>query len=306
MIKNVIVSGACGFIGLRLIKALAADWQIFALDLKKELFEKFLAGNGLTKAENIKFFEADFTNESDLRRVLNEIPDPCSLVHLGGYILGSAKGTQKYDAAKAVEVNVRGSAKLVETLRPKLNSVIAASTLDVYGVPQILPITEEHPLDPQTVYASSKLDMEFLLMNLLKDKMPLTILRFSHVYGKCDPHNKVLKSFAAAVKNGEAPVIYGDGEDLRDHIHVSDIAECIIHALKNKVTGIFNIASGKSYSLKQLAQMIIDKAQKDLKPAFKERVNARKDYVFDISKLENKMKFKPKISIEEGIADLVL
>ena len=302
MSKNVIVSGACGFVGRNLIKSLInQEWQIFALDLKREQFEK----NFPNADKCIKFFETDFTKEESIKKVFEQIPSDCDLVHLGGYILGSAGGVDEYDSMAAVDINVKGSFKLVQGLLTKLKSVCVASTLDVYGIPKILPITEEHPVAPVTYYAASKLAMELFLQRELEDKIPLTILRFSHVYGKGDPHPKVLQSFIKTVEAGNAPVINGDGEDRRDYVHVRDVVGSIIAVLNSQSQGVINVASGKSNSLKELALIVLRLAKKDWQPILKDRIQIRKDYVFDITKLNHTLGYQPNVSIEEGIEEIL-
>ncbi len=302
MKETIIVSGASGFVGRSLVRSLVeAGFHVLAIDLTAPVDQQTFSSE---QRKQLTLLEADFSNDRDLKRIREKVESPSYLVHLGSYILESSPETEEYDVRRSIETNISGSYDLVKILKPKLCGVLLASTLDVYGDPQFLPIKENHPVAPGTFYGASKAAMELYIENELKNIIPLTILRFSHIYGPGDPHPKVLHSFVEAARSGSNPVIYGDGADTRDYIHINDIVEAIMKTIRLKKPGIFNIASGHSRTLKQLAESVIKISGKELHPIYRKRRRPRKDYSFDISKARVELGFDPRISIQRGIGEL--
>jgi UDP-glucose 4-epimerase len=302
MKETIIISGADGFVGRSLVRALIeAGWDVVAIDLSAPNNQQFYIEN----QNQLTFLKADFSNIRDLKLIRGKVEFPAYLIHLGSYILKSSGETDEYDVQRSIDTNISGSYNLINVLKSKLSGVCLASSLDVYGDPQFLPINESHPVDPGTFYAASKLAMELYVKNELKNIIPLTILRFSHIYGPGDPHPKVLQSFIKAVGLGKNPVIYGDGSDLRDYIYISDIVGAIINTIQSKPPGIFNIASGNSFSLRKLAELVIKISGKKLNPVYRDRRQPQKDFSFDISKAKADLSFRPRISIQRGISELM-
>ena len=294
MTETILVTGASGFLGQWLIKALGEKgFDVIGVDLNPG--EK-------GKAQILK---ADFTDSADLKYISETIKGNCYLVHLGAYILKSSNQEDQYDIQRSTQTNVVGSLNLVKILKDKLTGICLASTLDVYGDPKGVIIDENQPIEPQTNYAKSKAEMESVVQKEVKDAIPLSILRFSHIYGPGDPHPKALQSFIETVCFDKNPVIYGDGLDQRDYIYVSDVGEAILKTIEIKPKGIFNVAAGESHSLKELAELAINASGKDLRVVFKERKSPRRDYNFNVSKINKELDFFPKVSVKEGIISLV-
>jgi len=300
---TVLVSGASGFIGRHLTKTLITEGRnVIALVRNVRKFsEQFVS----SKINNLKVLEADLADIKTLRNISEHIKGLCSLVHLGGYILRSSAYAKDYEANVSIDANIKGSYNLIKVLKPKLAYVCLISTSDVYGIPRYLPFNEEHPVIPANFYAASKLAMELYVAIELREAIPFSILRLAHVYGPGDPNPKVLQVFIDNIRAGKNPVIYGDGSDLRDYVHVSDVVKVIVQSLLLKTSGIFNVATGKSFSLKEMAEIAIKASGKELKPIFKERNQPCIDYSFDISKLKNEIGCPPQISIDQGVKELV-
>jgi UDP-glucose 4-epimerase len=216
----------------------------------------------------------------------------------------SSEKSLQYQAQRSIDTNISGSYNLIKALRPRLTGVCLASTVDVYGNASV-PIDETHPVAPDTWYAASKLAMELYVAIELRDALPLAILRLSHIYGPGDPRPKAVRAFVDAVRSGVPPVIYGDGADLRDYIHVKDVAECIVRVLQVKARGIFNVATGRSLSLKAFAELAIKAGGRGMLPVYRQRRYPRKDYRFDVRKINSVLDFPPSVSIEQGIAELM-
>lgn len=126
------------------------------------------------------------------------------------------------------------------------------------------------------------------------------ILRLASVYGPGEIIDRAIPNFINSVINNKSPIIYGDGSDKRDYLYIEDAAEAILCALKCFRYGTYNIASGRPYTIKQIADIIIKISGKNLKPIFKKRKKQKNDFVFDISN-SRKLGFVPKTHIIYGL-----
>jgi dTDP-L-rhamnose 4-epimerase len=132
------------------------------------------------------------------------------------------------------------------------------------------PVTEDSPADPRNVYAATKLHQEHLCFSFGREtEVPVTALRYHNVYGprmpRDTPYAGVASIFASALTAGRAPRVYEDGEQLRDFVHVRDVARANVIALTAAAPaiGMFNIASGTPRSVMTLARALTDAAGPD-------------------------------------------
>jgi len=134
------------------------------------------------------------------------------------------------------------------------------------------------------------------------------ILRLFNVYGpgQTGAYAGVVTKFIERTSRGEPPIIYGDGEQTRDFIHVKDVANAIIKALETNITGTFNIASGKPTKIIDLAHMVISLVGLELQPIFAEprKGDIRHSYA-KIDKAREVLKWKPKIDLKQGLKELI-
>lgn len=302
--ENILITGANGFIAKEFIRTLIALGYpniiviTTNLDLLKSKFSKL-------ELEKIRIFEGSFTDEKLIKSIADSVPGLIYLFHLGGSILQGYRHLNGFDVNESIKVNILGSLSLVLGLKEKLSGIFLASSADVYEAKEASVITELSRTKPSTFYAASKLSMEDYVRIEVNDELPLCIARFTHVYGPDDPHPKVLKQIIDSVKKDELPIIYGDGEDLRDYIHISDVIKILIKAFQIKPNGLINVATGSSHRISDIAGMVLmhygkDETQFHSLP----RTGVKKNYVFDISNLEMKLNYRPEISLRKGIQDI--
>jgi UDP-glucose 4-epimerase len=160
-----------------------------------------------------------------------------------------------YDA----EVNILGSLHLIELARlyGVQKFIYISSGGAAYGDPEYLPCDEDHPVNPLSPYGASKHSVEHYLFLYEKNYgLPYIVLRYPNVYGpRQDPNGEagVIAIFARKFVVGEAPVINGDGEQLRDYVYVTDCARANLAALDSDLpSGIYNLGSGQGTSVNQL------------------------------------------------------
>ncbi len=176
-----------------------------------------------------------------------------------------------------------------------------------------VPTDEAKPLDCTSVYAQSKKDQEVYSLMIGKAyKLPTVACRYFNCYGPRqslnNPYTGAAAIFWSAIQNDKAPLIYEDGLQRRDFIHVKDLVRGKLFLLETPESdfGVFNIGTGKPTSILELAQTLIKMSGKDLKPNViqKFRSGDIRDCFADVSKLGG-LGFTSSISFEEGLCDLV-
>ncbi len=159
------------------------------------------------------------------------------------------------------------------------------STVDVYKIDGI--ITEKNEIEPRNCYSLSKrVGEQFVELWGKQCDVPTCILRLSQVFGQRDRTSKFIPSVIKNIKENAVAVVHGDGLDRRDHLFIDDLKVMAAEFCEKKISGIFNVASGKSHSLNQIVDILREIVDADFKVEYRNRTKPRVDYVFDIRKLE--------------------
>jgi dTDP-L-rhamnose 4-epimerase len=174
--------------------------------------------------------------------------------------------------------------------------------------------TEEKPLFPTSVYAVSKQDQEQYCLAVGRAyKIPTVAFRYFNVYGTrqalSNPYTGVCAIFSARLLNDQAPMIFEDGEQSRDFVHVNDIVSANLLALETDAADYetMNIGTGRPTSVKQIARLLAKGLGKDIEPEIvgKYREGDIRHCVADISKARKLLGYEPKIALEEGLVELL-
>jgi nucleoside-diphosphate-sugar epimerase len=215
----------------------------------------------------------------------------------------------------ALEVLVDGSYNVVEAaLNAKVEKVVAASSASVYGAAEDFPTTEKHhSYNNRTIYGAAKVFNESLLRSFNEMYgLDYVALRYFNIYGpRMDAfgvYTEVFIRWMEAIEAGKAPMIFGDGTQTMDFIHVKDIARSNILAAKSAVNDdVINIASGEETSLTQLAETLLKVMKSDLRPEYGpvRKVNNVQRRLAYTGKARELLGFETTISLEEGLADMV-
>lgn len=294
-IKKVLVTGATGFIGSSLIKRLS-QCQVKVLALARDASQISMKGS-----KNIEVIQCDLLNPRQVSKTVPIIKGCDCIVHLASLIPESA-GSNDQNVPQDFFENLLMAFNALRLVHSKIKVFIYTSTLDVYGNPEYLPVNESHPAEPVTFYGASKLAAEkYLKVYLKKSGIPLSILRLSSVYGPNDNLIKAIPSFINRIKQGKPPIIYGTGSDMRDYIYIDDAVTAIINSIEARADGVFNIAAGKSCSVKEVCLMLLRISRKKLKPVYMPRRKKLINFHFDISLAEKKLSFRPSVDINEGL-----
>jgi len=162
------------------------------------------------------------------------------------------------DEAQCRSVNVDGMKNILAyCAKANVKTLIHSSSTAVYGKPQFLPVTEQHPLQPNTNYGKSKLEAEKLIQQeAATHGFGAVLFRYASPFGFGQKVVSVLPLFIQKTRAGETLEYFGDGSRTQEFIYVKDIATAHLLALKSKASGAFNIGSSNIVTMKQLAELI--------------------------------------------------
>lgn len=301
MPETILVTGGAGFIGSHLVKELVkSGYSVRVLDnLSNGSLENIRDVLG-----SIEFIKGDIRDKNVVEGALKGVD---AVVHLAA-LIDVAESVEKPELY--LDVNVNGTFNVARASR-KVSAFIFASTCAVYGEPVRIPIGEDHPLSPKSPYAATKIAGEAFVQAYgnLYGYRPV-ILRLFNVYGprQSKAYAGVITEFVKRATIGEPPIIFGDGEQTRDFVHVRDVAKAIIKALEtNNASGIYNIGSGVAITINDLAHLI-------LKLAGKENIEPRhgpprpgdiKHSQANINRAKMELGYNPSVSLEEGIKEIL-
>jgi UDP-glucose 4-epimerase len=217
---------------------------------------------------------------------------------------------------QAMEVMVQATFDLLEScVRHSVRRVVAASSASIYGLAEIFPTPEDqHPYGNRTLYGAAKLFNEQLLRSFNDmHGLDYVALRYFNVYGpRMDLHGRyteVLIRWMERIALGQAPIIFGNGQQTMDFVHVRDVARANLFAARSSATDVaINVGTGTETSLLQLAQALAQvMGRPGLLPQFQaERsVNPVGRRLADISAARESLGYEPTIDLCDGLSDLV-
>ena len=300
---RVLVTGGAGFIGKYLVKSLLEKgdsvtiFDDFSNSTKTSI--SFLIKMGA------KVIEGDITNIQDLQ---NAIKDHEIVIHLAAKISVSESIT---NPSETFRINVDGTNNVLNACKKNhVKKLIISSSAAVYGESsQGIKLTEESVMNPISPYGESKMKMEQNVKEFAsKHNMDYVILRFFNIYGigQSPEYAGVITKFIKRIIKKEPLQIFGDGLQTRDFVAISDIIKSIHNASAYNKSGIFNIASGKTITIKELAEQMISLSGKKLEIIFlAEKQGDIKHSEADISMAKNQIKYFPKFEIKEGIKEIL-
>jgi UDP-glucose 4-epimerase len=297
---KVIVTGGAGFIGSNLTEGLIEKGhEVVVIDNFNLGVEENLKGLDHT------FYKLDISNARDLEDVFaKERPD----IVFNEAAHSSAPMFDR-DPRRGYEVNVLGFANvLFLSQRYDVKRVVYASSSSVYGL-NPCPQSENQKVIPPNFYSATKLENEnFARIFTQKTGLETVGFRYFSVYGPRERAKgrfaNTLSQFLWDLKKDIPPVIYGDGKQTRDFVNVKDVVRANILAIKNGVPGeVYNLGTGESASFNRVIEIENDLLGKDIKAKFVKNPihNYVMDTLADISKAEKELKFKSRISLEDGI-----
>ncbi len=280
---KIVVSGATGHIGQATCALLRETHEVIAFGSK----------------------DIDLTKDEAVPAIAKLLEGADALIHLAAWHPPATASTTADDRKRLLETNVMGTMRVLEAARGgRVKAVVYASSFEVYGTPESARIDEDHPTRPLSDYGATKLAGEdHLLAFAYEENTRAVALRMPAVYGPGEKTPRLLPSCLAKVARGERPVIEGDGEDLRDQLHVRDAALALRLAVEKDVEGIFNVADGREHSVAEVARTAMKVAGLSGEPERAPRKKPRLDYHMSIARAEKALGFTPRVALEEGMRE---
>jgi len=282
--KKIIITGHNGFLGTNIVKQLSKKYKIIGIS---------------TVDQNTEIFQI----KRDVRKIsLNEIPkDIFCIIHLAA--ITDVKYCEE-NLRECFDVNFNGTLNMLEISRKLKSRFIYFSTSHVYGLPKKLPITEDHSLNPSSIYSSSKLAGEIICKAYSKAyDLDTSILRLFSVYGPNSPIHHVINRIISQLLNQKV-IELGNLHSKRDFIYVDDVIYALEFCLE-KVKGfnIYNIGGEKSYSILEICELLKQITGKEFEIksiSSKIRQNDPPEILSDSSKIK-KLNWEPQIGLKEGL-----
>ncbi|MGH3519283.1 MAG: NAD-dependent epimerase/dehydratase family protein [Haloechinothrix sp.] len=216
------------------------------------------------------------------------------------------------DPHESIDINTVGSHNVIAAAADEgVRRLVFASSASVYGDPQELPMHEDDELYPLTPYCVSKRVGEDLLGFYQRQKgLSWNALRFFNVYGPGQKveayYTSVINHFVERLRAGLPPIIDGRGEQSMDFVHVHDLARSVVLALESERANLpINIGTGVDTSIAALAKILMDAAGVDVAPQFNPRDVLVSRRAADINRAREVLGWKPEITVERGMAELV-
>ena len=304
--KRILLTGGAGFIGINLSQKLLQEGNTVVIidnfnryyDGKEERLQEVL--KQFKQGKEYIVYNKDLINSA----VFNQINQNFDYIfHL------AAQAGVRYSIQNPVEVtrnNIESSVNVFDHAC-KLNpiKVIYASSSSVYGNPIYTPLDEEHPKNPISPYAVSKLTGEIYADYYFREKkLPVTSLRFYTVYGPRGRPDMAIRKFFNLMLQDKEIMIYGDGEQLRDFTYISDIVNGLILAGENanSMGKVFNLGCSNPIKVIDLVSKMYEISGKKQKLKFVEKQEGDVDVTHsDITKAKTILGYSPKVYIDEGL-----
>ena len=292
--QSVLVTGGAGFIGSHLAEALIPDNDVTVLD-------DLSSGSRQAVPDEATFAHADVREESVLAAQL-ESTDLVFHQAANASVSQSVK-----NPIASHENNVDATLQLLEGARREDVRVVLASSCAIYGHPETVPIPESEPTNPTSPYGLEKLTVDHYA-RLYHELYGLetVVLRYFNVYGPRQSggnYSGVIDVFLDQATGGGPLTVHGDGTQTRDFVYVSDVVRAnLAAAVTDQVGEAFNIGTGRSISIRELAELVRDSVETtveivhtDSRPGDVELSEA------DVSKATNQLQFEPMVRIADGL-----
>jgi dTDP-L-rhamnose 4-epimerase len=347
-IKKILVTGGAGFIGSHLADALIEKgYNVRVLDNLEPQVHGSSQRKPDYLNENIEFIKGDVQDRKTIKDSIEGVDAIFhfaanvgvgqSMYQIAKYISVNTNGTanlldslvnEQHSVKKIIvasSMSIYGEGKYncpnCGVMSPKQREIgdLQAKKWELKcskcaSILKPIPTDETKPLFCSSIYAQSKRHQEEMVLLVGETYgIPAVALRFFNVYGTrqalSNPYTGVCAIFSSRLKNKNPPIIYEDGLQSRDFIHVKDLVSANILALEKQAANyeVFNVGTGIAISILEIAKILIDIMKVKIEPQITQqfRKGDIRHCFADITKITNKLGFKPKINFQEGMKELI-
>jgi UDP-glucose 4-epimerase len=293
--KNILLLGGGGFIGTALARRLCEN------NFNVHILSKHFPAREIEP--NMIFYQGNLDDKKILERVL---PECRTVVHLAS---STTPGSSSRQPALEADKNITPTLRFLDILQgyENVHIIFVSSGGTLYGNPESTPVNETHPLNPLSFHGAGKVALETFLRTFsnLPEKTT-SIVRPSNVYGPGQSLRSgfgVIRTMLEHVRRGTVMEIWGDGTSVRDFLYIDDMLSALIRLIDfPNDNNTYNVGSGIGYSLNQLKEIIESVCGKKVPAIYRpSRKTDVKTIILDSSRLRNKTKWHPMVSLEEGV-----
>ncbi|WP_368646152.1 dTDP-glucose 4,6-dehydratase [Alkalibacterium putridalgicola] len=306
---NILVTGGAGFIGSNFVHYILENEKeanVVNLDLLT------YAGNvhnlaDIEQNDRYHFVKGNITNTELVNHLIKEH----RITHIVNFAAESHVDRSILNPDVFIETNVKGTLNLLNCAKQFcIEKFVQVSTDEVYG--SLGPegyFTEETPLAPNSPYSASKASADMLVRSYHETYgMAVNITRCSNNYGPYHFPEKLIPLMITNAMDGKQLPIYGDGENIRDWLHVKDHCQAIYLVMKNGKSGeVYNVGGHNERTNNDIVNLIVDKlnVSKNLITYVDDRLGHDRRYAIDPTKLENELGWKPEYTFDTGIEETI-
>lgn len=306
---NILVTGGAGFIGSNFVRYVLdkePNTNVINLDLLT------YAGNrenlrDIEANPNYTFIRGNITNAE----LVSYIMEHHDITHIVNFAAESHVDRSILDPGVFIETNVQGTLNLLNQAKAfNIEKYLQVSTDEVYGsLGRTGYFTEDTPLTPNSPYSSSKASAD-LLVRAYNETYGLNtnITRCSNNYGPYHFPEKLIPLMITNAMDGKKLPVYGDGENIRDWLHVKDHCQAILLVLKKGQSGeVYNVGGHNERTNNQIVDLIVEKLDvpRSLITYVEDRLGHDRRYAIDPDKLMNELGWKPEYTFDTGILETI-
>ncbi len=281
--QRIMVTGAQGFIGTHLIKALRRDESLKIIPVDHKLGHELLS-----------------------KESLDSLPNADVIIHLAAKMSVTSAWDDPYPV---YNMNINATLNMLEFARKRGVQKFIYPSSYVYGAPQYLPVDEKHPVAANNPYTRSKLLGEYLCRSYSQDfNIPTVILRIFNVYGPGLSGIFLIPTIISQLRTHR--IVLKDSAPKRDYIYISDVVAAFLKAVDLPVSPfeVFNIGYGVSYTVSEVVNLILKLSAVRCDAAYtaEQRRNEIPDIVASIAKAKQLLNWEPKVSLEDGLIKMLM
>jgi dTDP-glucose 4,6-dehydratase len=306
---KIAVIGSNSFSGADFIDLLLEkkNFDVIGISRSPEKSELFLPYKK-HKSAPFKFYQMDLNKDND---EIIDLMDSFKPKYIVNFAAQSEVAPSWEHPEHWFQTNVVALSKLTNALRKRdyFKRYVHISSPEVYGT-CVGSISEESPVNPTTPYAASKASADLMLFTLVKNfQFPLIMIRSTNVYGAHQQLWKIIPRSVINIKRGKKIELHGGGKAVKSYIHIRDISRGELDAmLKGTPGNIYHLSPDGGVSVRRVVQMICDKLGtkfEDCSIDVQERLGQDAAYVIDSAKARKEFGWKPEITIQQGIANVI-